>query len=137
MVPKFAFPPGMEFTSQVTAGLLAFCTFALNCSVLEAATWVAGAETVTVAAGGAGAGGGSPPAVAAQETRTSGASNTPSKEKTHLHRAGVRRRPGKRDDSAVSKGIVGIAARPAETVRGERTPGRAERSLYLLAERGQ
>jgi len=84
----------MEFTFQVTVGLLAFCTFALNCTVPPVATWVAGAETETVAAGGAGDGdGGPPPPVAAQEIRPSGASNIPRKEMARLQPAGGRRGP--------------------------------------------
>src|SRR5580704_10968379 len=107
MVPTVKLPLGMEFTSQVTAGLLAFSTFAVNCTVPPAATCVAGADTVTVAAGGvigAGAGAGSPPAVATQETRASGASKIPRKKTARFQPARGRRCP-REDGNAVPKSM--------------------------------
>ena len=104
MVPTFKLPLGMEFTSQVTVGLLAFSTFAVNCTVPPAATCVAGADTVTVAAGGAvTAGGGSPPAVAAQEIRPSGASEIPRKKAARLQLAGGRRCPRESCESGIQE----------------------------------
>src|SRR5579863_7023065 len=106
MVPAVKLPLGMEFTSQVTAGLLAFNTFAVNCTVPPAATCVAGADTVTVAAGGtvagALAGAGLPPAVATQETRPRGASRIPRKKTARLQPARGRLCP-REDTNTVSK----------------------------------
>src|ERR1700691_3537146 len=89
MVPTVRLPLGIEFTSHVKAGLLAFSTSALNCTVPPVATSVAGAETVTVAAGGAGAGG-SPAPVAAPGIKPSGASNIRAKHRARLQPAGGR-----------------------------------------------
>jgi hypothetical protein len=94
MVPTVTLPLGMAFTSQFTAGLLAFCTFALNCRVPPAETCVAGADTVTVMAGAAATGGSPPPpAEAAQEIKPSGASNIPKKQAARFPFAGARWRP--------------------------------------------
>ena len=79
MVPTVALPLGTEFTCQFTAGLFAFCTFALNCTVPPAFTSVAGADTVTVAAGGAMAADEVLPPPDAQEIRTGGSSRIPRK----------------------------------------------------------
>src|SRR5487761_509066 len=51
MVPTEELPPGIPFTSQVTAGLEAFCTVAMNWTFPPAETCAEDGEIVTLATG--------------------------------------------------------------------------------------
>jgi hypothetical protein len=54
IVPTVEFPPCIEFTCQVTAELPAFCTFAVNGTVVPAKGCAEAGDTVTTIAGGGG-----------------------------------------------------------------------------------
>src|ERR1700682_3606631 len=53
IVPTVGFPPGIAFTCQVTAELPAFCTAAVNCTVVPAKGCAEAGDTVTITGVGA------------------------------------------------------------------------------------
>ena len=53
IVPTVEFPPGNALTCQLTAELPAFCTVAVNCTVVPVKGCAEGGDTVTITGSGA------------------------------------------------------------------------------------